>query len=296
MIDNSYVLCCDTAADLTLSYLTARNINYLPYRYNLGDQVCLDDLVSITPDKFFKTMEDGAMTKTSQPNSDDFVNFLTPFLEKGLDVVHVCLSSGLSGVLLSANIAKEVLEEKYPDRKVYIIDSLAASRGLGLLVDKLADLRDEGYSAEQLVEWAEENKLNLHHWFYTTDLTYFVRGGRVSKASGWFGSLLNICPLLHVDEEGHLIPVKKCRGKNAVMKAMLDTMAENVLDGLEYAEKCFISHAAREEEAKQVAAEIEKTYPHLDGKVQIESIGPIIGCHTGPGTVALFFWGKSRKK
>ncbi len=294
MTDKTYVLCCDTPADLTADYYAARNIHYLPYRYNLDENVYTDDLVSMPPEKFFKTMEDGAMTKTTQPNSDEFVEFLSPFLEKGLDVVHVCLSSGITGVLLSANIAKEILEEKYPDRKIYIIDSLAASRGLGLLVDKLADLRDEGYTAKQLYDWAEENKLNLHHWFYTTDLTYFVRGGRVSKASGWFGSILNICPLLHVDSTGHLVPMKKCRGKNAVMKAMLDCMYENAFDGLEYAEKCFISHSSREDEAKQIAAEIEAHFPNLDGKVQIEAIGPIIGAHTGPGTVALFFWGKKR--
>ena len=296
MADNKYVLCCDTAADLTAEYCRMRSIRYLPYKYNLGDKECVDDLVSIPADQFFRTMEEGAMTKTSQPNSDDFTEFWGPYLEQGLDIVHVCLSSGLSGVMLSALVAKDLFCEKYPDRKIYVIDSLAASRGLGLMVDKLADFRDEGKSAEFLYEWAEENKLTLNHWFYTTDLTYFIRGGRVSKVSGWFGTFLNICPLLHVDYAGHLIPVKKCRGKKAVMRAMLDRMYENVKDGFDYSEKCFISHSMREEEAKQIAEEIERRFPKLNGKVQIESIGPIIGAHTGPGTVALFFWGKKRTK
>jgi len=296
MPNNNYVLCCDTAADLSLEYCNARDIKFIPYKYTLGDIECRDDLVSISPEKFFKTMEEGAMTKTSQPNSDDFVEFWKPYLEQGLDIVHICLSSGLSGVLLSATVAKNLFEEKYPDRKIYVVDSLAASRGLGLFVDKLADFRDEGKPAEFLYNWAEENKLTLNHWFYTTDLTYFIRGGRVSKISGWFGTFLNICPLLHVDYAGHLIPMKKCRGKKAVMKALLDRMYENVNDGLEYSEKCFICHSMREEEAKQIAAEVEKNFPKLNGKVQIGPIGPIIGAHTGPGTVALFFWGKKRTK
>lgn len=294
MANNTYVLSCDSAADLTAEYYAARNIKFLAYRYTLGGKEFVDDLVSTTPEAFFKTMESGAMTKTSQPNSDEFIKYMTPFLEQGLDIVHLCLSSGLTGVMLSANLAKEILEEKYPDRKIYIVDSLAASRGLGMFVDKLADMRDAGCSAEELYTWAEENKLRMHHWFYTTNLTYFVRGGRISKISGWVGSILNICPLLHVDSLGHLVPVKKCRGKKAVMKAMIEQMYENVDDGLNYSEKCFICHSCRIDEAKQLAEEIETNFPHLNGKVQIESIGPVIGSHTGEGTVAIFFWGKKR--
>jgi DegV family protein with EDD domain len=294
MPDLNYVVCCDSAGDLSLEECKARNIITIPYKYTLGDKDLFDDLVSITPERFFKTMEEGAMTRTSQPNSEDYVKFWEPFLEKGTDIVHLCLSSGLSGGIISANVAKELCAEKYRDRKIYVVDSLAASRGLGLFADKLADMRDEGKSAEELYKWAEEHKLNLHHWFYTTDLTYFVRGGRVSKASGWVGSILNICPLLHVDFEGHLIPVKKCRGKKAVMKAMLDMMAEYAENGDDYSEKCFICNAERAQEAKEIAEYVEDHYKKLNGKVHIGSIGPVIGAHTGPGTVALFFWGKKR--
>ena len=296
MPNTEYVVCCDSAADLTLEECNSRNIKSVPYKYMLGENEYLDDLVTITPEKFFKTMEEGAMTRTSQPNAEDFVKFWEPYLNEGKDIVHLCLSSGLSGGFISATVAKGLCAEKYPDRKIYVIDSLAASRGLGLFADKLADLRDEGKSAEEVYNWAEEHKLNLHHWFYTTDLTYFIRGGRVSKVSGWFGSLLNICPLLHVDYEGHLIPVKKCRGKKAVMQAMLDMMAENAENGDDYSEKSFICNAMREKEADEIAGQVESRYKKLNGKVHIGYIGPVIGAHTGPGTVALFFWGKKRTK
>lgn len=294
MPDLNYILCCDSSGDLSLEECRARNITTIPYKYTLGDKDCLDDLVSVTPEVFFKTMEEGAMTRTSQPNTEDYVSFWEPFLESGKDIVHLCLSSGISGGILSANVAKGLCGEKYPDRKIYVIDSLAASRGLGLFADKLADMRDGGKSAEELYSWAEEHKLNLHHWFYTTDLKYFVRGGRVSKASGWVGSLLSICPLLHVDKDGHLTPVKKCRGKKAVMKAMIGMMEENAENGDGYSEKCFICHSARQQEAEEIAAKVEERYKNMNGKVHIGSIGPVIGAHTGPGTVALFFWGKKR--
>ena len=296
MTDLNYTVFCDSAGDLSFEECAARDIKIVPYKYTIGDKNCVDDLVSSTPEQFFKTMEEGAMTRTSQPNYEDFVGCWEPYLKQGLDIVHLCLSSGISGGFLSANIAKGICSERYPERKVYVIDSLAASRGLGLFADKLADLRDSGKSAEELYLWAEENKLNLHHWFYTTDLTYFIRGGRVSKVSGWFGSLLSICPLLHVDSEGHLKPVKKCRGKKAVMRAMIEMMHENAENGDDYCEKSFLCHAMRGEEANQIAAAVENHYKKLNGKVRIGSIGPVIGAHTGPGTVALFFWGKKRAK
>ncbi|MBV1835546.1 DegV family EDD domain-containing protein, partial [Komagataeibacter pomaceti] len=144
-------------------------------------------------------MQDGASTKTSQVNADEFEEYFEGFLKEGKDVLHVCLSSGISGVINSANVAKADLEEKYPGRKILVVDSLGASSGYGLFMDKLADLRDEGRPIEEVHAWAEEHKLNLHHWFFSTDLTFYIRGGRISKASGFFGTMLNICPLLNMD-------------------------------------------------------------------------------------------------
>ena len=189
-------------------------------------------------------MEDGATTKTSQINSDEFEEYFEKMLIEGKDVVHVSLSSGISGVVNSAMIAKENLKEKYPDRNIYVVDSLGASSGYGLFMDKLADFRDEGMSAAELYEWAQNNRLKLHHWFFSTDLKYYVRGGRISKAAGFFGGALNICPLLNMDSEGRLIPRTKVRTKKKVIQAIVDRMEEDACDGLDYSGKCYISYAA----------------------------------------------------
>ena len=166
-------------------------------------------------------MRDGVDTKTSQPNVDDYKNYFEPFLSQGKDVIHLNLSSGLSGAQTSAKIAREELLEKYPDRKLYVVDSLGASAGMGLLVDKMAELRDEGMSIDELYNWTEENKLKLHHWFFSTDLSFFVKGGRISKAAGWFGTVFQICPLLNVSNEGKLIPREKIRTKAKVIDAIV---------------------------------------------------------------------------
>jgi len=239
-------------------------------------------------------MTDGAETKTSQINEAEFTEYFEPFLKEGKDIIHFCLSSGITGVVNSANIAKNMLEEKYPDRKIYIVDSLAASSGFGLLMDKMADLRDEGKSIDEIYQWAEENKLKLHHWFFSTDLTFYVKGGRVTKTAGFVGGILNICPLLNMDHMGRLIPRYKIRGKKKVIQAIFEQMTLHAQDGKDYSGKCYISQSACYEDAKAVADLVEEYFPKLNGKVVINSIGTTIGSHTGPGTVALFFWGDER--
>ena len=245
--------------------------------------------------QFYKAMSDGAKTKTSQINADEFIEYFEPFLMEGKDILHVSLSTGLSGVYNSANIAKDMLSEKYPERKIYIVDSLGASSGYGLLMDKLSDLRDNGKSIDELYEWANENKLNLQHWFFSSDLTFYVKGGRISKASGWFGTILKICPLLNMNDKGQLIPRFKIRGKNIVIKEIAEKMQRYALDGKDYSGKCYISHSACIDDAKAVASLVENYFPKLDGNVQIFDVGTTIGSHTGPGTVALFFWGSKRE-
>lgn len=290
-----YILSCCSTADLTKEHFDDRNIRYICFHYELDGKEYSDDLGQTIPfDKFYKAMEDGAATKTSQINADEFEEYFEKMLIEGKDVVHVSLSSGISGVVNSAMIAKENLKEKYPDRNIYVIDSLGASSGYGLFMDKLADFRDEGMSAKELYEWAQNNRLKLHHWFFSTDLKYYVRGGRISKTAGFFGGALNICPLLNMDSEGRLIPRTKVRTKKKVIQAIVDRMEEDACDGLDYSGKCYISYAACLDDAKGVARLVEERFPKLSGKVELYSIGTTIGSHTGPGTVALFFWGKER--
>jgi DegV family protein with EDD domain len=287
----NYILSCCSTADLTKEHLDSRDIKYAYFHYYLDDVEYPDDMgQTIAFDKFYQMMDEGADTRTSQINADEFVTLFTPYLKEGKDIVHVTTSSGISGVYNSAIIARDILKEEFPERNVYIIDSLAASSGYGLLMDKLADLRDSGMSATELVAWAEENKKRVQHWFFSTDLKFFVKGGRVSKVAGFVGSILKICPLLNVSGEGKLVPKEKIRLKKNAILAAFEKMKENAENGVDYDGKCYISNSACEEDARELAALIEGYFPKMNGKVEIMSIGTTIGSHTGPGTVALFFW------
>lgn len=294
---SEYILSCCSTADLSEEHMKARNISYACFHYFLDGKPYSDDLGKSMPfDRFYQAMVDGAETRTSQLNPEEYVEYFTPFLEAGKDVFHATLSSGISGTYGSACIARDMLKERYPDRKVIIVDSLAASSGYGLFMDKLADLRDEGMDIGSLQKWAEENRLYLHHWFFSTDLTFYIKGGRVSKVSGFVGTVLNICPLLNVNDEGKLIPRFKIRTKKKVIEAIVSKMETYAKDGLDYSGKCYISNSACMEDAKAVAELVEKKFQKLNGKVEINSIGTTIGSHTGPGTVALFFWGSKRER
>lgn len=291
-----YVVSCCSTADLSEKHFNERDIHYICFHYELDGKWYLDDLgKTMNMDDFYKAMVDGASTSTSQINAEEYMEYFEQFLKEGKDVIHLSLSSGISGTVNSAIIAQKTLAEKYPDRKIYVVDSLAASSGFGLLMDKIADLRDSGMEIDELYNWVEENKLRVHHWFFTTDLTFFVRGGRVSKVSGFVGNLLNICPLLNVDNNGKLIPREKIRTKKKAMAAAVKKMEEFADKGLDYDGKCYISMSACREDAEVLASMIEEKFPKIDGKVLINNIGTTIGSHTGPGTVALFFWGSKRE-
>lgn len=293
---SEYILSCGSTADLTKEHFQARNIKYVCFHFELDGKEYIDDLgQSIPYDKFYQAMTDGAITKTSQINSAEYLAHFEPFLQKGKDILHVSLSSGLSGEINSANIAKEILEEKYPERKIYILDSLGASSGYGLLIDTLADLRDEGLSIDELYTWGKEHALNIHHWFFSTDLTFYVRGGRISKTSGFIGNALSICPLLNMDNNGKLIPRYKIRTKKKVIQAIVNKMAECADDNENYSGKVFISHSASSEDAKIISDLICERFPNINGEPKIFNIGTTIGSHTGPGTVALFFFGNKRE-
>lgn len=292
---SDYILSCCSTADLSEGHFRDRAVSYICFHYELDGVQYMDDLgKTMSFDKFYSAMASGADTKTSQINVEEFINYFEPFLKEGKDILHLTLSSGISGVVNSAMVARDTLSEEYPDRKIYILDSLAASSGYGLLMDRLADLRDEGKSIDEVYQWAEENRLKLNHWFFSTDLTFYIKGGRISKASGFIGGMLSICPLLNVNHLGQLIPRYKIRTKRKVIQTVVDKMEECIEEGNGYNGKCYISQSACYEDARAVADLIEQRFPDLNGKVLINSIGTTIGSHTGPGTVAVFFWGKER--
>ena len=281
-----YCISCCSTADLTKEYFDKRGIRYVCFHYELGGKDYLDDLgQTMSPAELYRRMLAGEDVKTSQVSIGEYADFFRKIFDEGKDILHLTLSSGISGSYNSACIAAEQVREEYPNRKIYVVDSLAASSGYGLLVDTLADRR---------YAWVCENKKKLQHWFFTSDLTFFIRGGRVSKAAGFFGGMLGICPLLNVDYEGHLTAREKVRTKKKVIQRIVQKMEENAEGGLAYSGKCYICQSECMDDAKAVAMLVESRFPNLNGKVEIYPIGATIGSHTGPGTVALFFWGKER--
>ena len=293
---SNYILSCSSTADLTYEQMKKRNIEYVCFHFTLDGREFADDMgQSVSTEELYEKMTAGADVKTSQVPLAEYLQYFERLLQQGKDVLHVEFSSGLSGSCNSARLAVEELAEKYQHNKIYIVDSLAASSGYGLIMETLADLRDAGKSAEEAYQWIEDNKLRMQHWFFSTDLSFYIKGGRISKTAGMVGTLLNICPLLNVDSMGKLRPREKLRGKKRAIQRIVEMMTTHAEGGLDYCGKCYICHSVCLDDAQAVAALVEEQFPKLDGKVQIYPIGATIGSHTGPGTVALFFWGDQRE-
>ena len=292
---SDYIISACSTADLTKEQFEKYDVKFVCFHFNIDSETYPDDLgQSMSFKTFYDRMRDGADTSTSQVNPEQYIDFFTPYLEEGKDILHLTLSSGISGTYNSAMIAKEELEEKYPDRKIYVIDSLAASVGYGMLMHELSDMRAAGKSIDELVEWIDANKLKIHHWVMVSDLKWLVKGGRVSKVSGVLGSMLNICPLINVNREGKLAPQEKIRTKKKAIARIVEMMEANADNGLDYDGKCYIAHSDCPEDAEYMKNMIEEKFKNLKGKVIVNSIGTVIGSHTGPGTMVPVFFGKER--
>ncbi len=291
-----YQLTCCSTADMPQEYFDRRNIKYVCFHFTMDGVQYDDDLGKSMPfDEFYARVAAGSMPTTSQVNVEEFINFFEPMLKAGQDILHISFSSGLSGESNAAQIAVGELRARYPERRILALDSLGASSGYGLLVDAVADLRDSGATIDEAYAWAQANRLRVHHWFFSTDLTHYKRGGRISATSAVLGTMFNICPLLNMSFDGKLIPREKVRIKKSVINRIVKKMEEHAQGGLEYCGKCFISCSACWDDARAVAALIEERFKKLNGRVMINSVGTVIGSHTGPGTVALFFFGDERK-
>lgn len=234
------------------------------------------------------------MPSTSQLNEFQYETFFEKLLQQG-DVLHIAFGSGMTGSVENARKAAATLREKYPQRKLTVIDSLCSSSGYGLLVDVAADMRDQGCSLEETEMWVLENRQRIHHQFFSTDLTYFRRSGRMSGPAAMLGSVLNICPIMRLDDGGHIIAYDKVRGKRKALERTLDTMAANAQDGESYFGKCFISHSNCPQEAQALKEAVQARFPKIQGQIRVCDIGTIIASHCGPGTVAVFFLGQPRE-
>lgn len=282
----------DSSADLTAELVAELGVEVIPLSFTMEDKTYFNypDNRDIDPADFYARLRGGAMATTAAVNVADYTEAMEPILKEGKDVLVLAFSSGLSATCHSAQIAAGELMEQYPDRKVYVVDTLCASLGQGLLVWYAANLKKQGKTMEEVRDWTEEHKLNLCHWFTVDDLHFLKRGGRISAATAVLGTMLSIKPVMHVDNEGHLIKVGTARGRNASLKALVDHMEQTVLDLKDQA--IFISHGDCLADAQKVADDVKARFGVES--IIINYVGPVIGAHSGPGTVALFFMGSER--
>lgn len=296
-MSNNFILSCESTVDMPYSYITGRDISVLFYSYSI-DGVEFEDEMGKDPNaliEFYEKIDNGALPSTSQINEYRYLDYFDELLQKG-DVLHIAFGSGMTPSVNNARIAAEQMREKYPERKLVVIDSTCSCGGYGLLVDTAADLRDECKSMEEIEKWVEANCRNVHHQFYTTDLKFFKRSGRVSGLAATAATILGICPIMHLNYDGKIIAYGKVRGKKNAISTTVEEMKKHATNGADYNYKCFICHANCLEDAITTKELIEKEMPLLGGKVKIYNIGTIIASHCGPGTVAVFFMGDERTK
>lgn len=288
-----FIITTDNTTDLPLEYLKENNLRQGYLGFSLDGQSYGENYEEqITPKQFYEKMRAGAMPTTMQMNPAQAKALFVSCFDAGYDVLHITFSSGLSGSYNSCSIAQEELAEERPDHKLIVVDSLCASMGEGLLVHYAVQQKKQGKTMEEIAAWLEENKLHLCHYFTVDDLNHLYRGGRVSKMAAVAGTLIGIKPVLHVDNNGKLIPVGKVRGRKQSLNALVDYMGKKMGSFADKNQTVFISHGDCLEDAMYVKEQIEQRF----GKKEflINTIGPTIGAHSGPGTVALFFLGDER--
>lgn len=287
-MSNKYVLVTDDSCDLPEQYLKEHSIPVVYLNFHMDGQTYTRG--GMPPQRFYLLVRQGKTPTTTQVNVGEMCAFFEPFLEEGSDVLYLAFSSGLSGTCNSGVLAARGLAEKYPGRRVVVVDSLCASMGQGLLVHKARERRDAGATLDELAQWLTDNRLRVAHYVVAEDLMHLHRGGRVSRASAVVGSMLGIKPLIFVNNEGKLIPYDKARGRKQALNLVVEHIARCVED--EKNDICMISHADAEEEAQYVAELVRKRYGIQN--IMIDYIGPVIGAHTGAGTVAVFLMAKHR--
>ena len=285
------ILFTDSCCDLPIGFVKENNIQVMPIRVNINGKDIPDDLgESISHNEFYNLIRNGEMPITSQVNVDAFEREFRKYVNEGYSIIYIGFSSALSGCVNSARLAKELIDEEIKDADITIIDTKSASMGLGLIVYYATNMLREGKSKSDIISWIEDNKLKVNHWFTVDDLNYLKRGGRVSGAVAIIGTMLSIKPIMNVDNEGRLIPESKVKGRKKAIRALYEKLKEKIVDSEN--QTIFISHGDCMEDAesleKLILSEINVN------EVIINNIGPAVGSHAGPGTVALFFIGNNR--
>jgi len=292
---NQFLLSCESTVDLPYSYVSGRNIPVLFYSYVVDGNVYDDDMGrdSEALPRFYRFLEDGKIPSTSQINRFQYYDFFDELLKKG-DLLHIAFGTGMTPAVANAFSAAEELKGKYPDRRIIVIDSLCSSSGYGMLVDYAADMRDKGASIDDVAAWVMENRKRVHHQFFSVDLKYFRRSGRMSGAAATVAAILNICPIMRLDDGGRIIAYDKVRGKKNAITRTLDTMEKHAQGGAQYSGKCWVCHSNCLPDAQATKDALKERFKNIDGEIRICDIGTIIASHCGPGTVAVFFLGDER--
>lgn len=295
-MDRKFTLSCCSTVDLPYSYMESRDIPVLFYTYVVDGREYDDDM-GRDPEalpRFYGFLKEGKLPQTSQINVAAYTEFFEKLLDKGGDVLHIAFTSGQSGSVHNAFLAAEELKGRYPGQRLVVIDSLCSSSGYGLLVDYAADMRDEGKTLDEVAQWVLNNRNKVHHQFFSSDMTQFRRTGRVSGAAATVATVLNICPIMRLDDKGAIKAYSKVRGKKKAVETTVDTMEQCAQGGRDYDGKCFVCHSQCPEDARLVIEAVEERFPRLKGKIRLCDIGTIIGSHAGQGTVAVFFMGDER--
>lgn len=289
---SDFVLLTDSSADLGSDLATQLDIQILPLSFTIEGSTYhnFPDNREMDPRLFYDMLRKGSVATTSAVNVSQYTEALEPLLQAGRDVLILAFSSGLSATYNSSAVAVEELREKYPDRKLYTVDTLCASLGQGLLVYRAAKEREKGKSIDEVRDWVVSHKLNICHEFTVDDLHFLKRGGRISSTTAFVGSMLQIKPVLHVDNDGHLVNIGKARGRHASLKALVDKMEQTAIDPRD--QTVFISHGDCLEDAELVAQMVKDRFGVQN--VYVNYVGPVIGAHSGPGTLALFYVGVER--
>ena len=288
---SEYVITTDNNSDLPEKYLKDHGVGCMYLSYSMDGKNYTHG--NFLPEhEFYEAMRNGSMPTTAQVNPENAKALLEPYLKEGKDILHIAFSSGLSGTYNSSRIAAEELMEEYPDRKIIVVDSLSASLGQGLLVWLAQQKKELGQTLEDVVDWVEKNKLKMVHLFTVDDLNHLYRGGRVSRTTAIVGSMLNIKPVLHVDNEGKLTAIGKVRGRKKALQELVKLMDEKIGSFGADCDTIFISHGDCEQDAQYVAAKVKEKYNIKN--IIINQVGATIGAHSGPGTMALFFMGDVR--
>lgn len=291
----SFILSCESTVDLPYRYVTERNIPVLFYAYTVDGCEYPDDM-GRAPEalpRFYRFLEEGKIPATSQLNQFQYERYFNQLLQQG-DVLHIALGSGMTSSVFNAEKAAKLLRLQYPDRKLIVIDSLCSSSGYGLLVEIAADMRDAGCSMEEVERWVKANRKSIHHQFFSSDLKYLRRSGRMSGPAAMVGAVLHICPLMRLDDRGAILAYDKARGTKTAIARTVQAMADHARDGEAYSGKCWIAHSNCLAVAQRLKEALQERFPYISGDIHIWDIGTIIASHCGPGTAAVFFLGNER--